>query len=361
MCARTVSRHGASTSGDGVGRLIPQLRSHAHPSDPPRHRDRRRSARRGSSRGQSLVEFAMALPVLLFLTLIALDFGRVYLGYINLQNMARIAANYAANNPDAWGSPADAAVQTRYESQVLGDASASNCDLPVKSGKPVVPDPVFVDGTGDGVATGLGDSVRVQLSCRFAVITPVISNLFGGSGAGLRGVRFPGEVRPEQHRRHQPAGRRGRRARRGIRRQPRDLAQHDLRNHPVRGRVPGHLGRRADRVELGLRRWDPCPRSRTRSTTRSPRPIHPHVPRHADGEQRAGSSSSTMDVVVIGASTVDFSREPDRRQHGPGDHVHRRLDARRHGVRLGLRRRRHGHRSDGHARLRVRRAAARSP
>ena len=46
----------------------------------------------------------MALPVLLFLTLIALDFGRVYLGYINLQNMARIAANYAANNPDAWGS-----------------------------------------------------------------------------------------------------------------------------------------------------------------------------------------------------------------------------------------------------------------
>ena len=100
----------------------------------------------------------MALPVLLFLTLIALDFGRVYLGYINLQNMARIAANYAANNPDAWGSPADAAVQTRYESQVLGDASASNCDLPVKSGKPVVPDPVFVDGTGDGV----GDRARRQ-------------------------------------------------------------------------------------------------------------------------------------------------------------------------------------------------------
>ena len=57
-----------------------------------------------ASRGQSLVEFALVLPVILFLTLIALDFGRVYLGYINLQNMARIASNFAANHPDAWGA-----------------------------------------------------------------------------------------------------------------------------------------------------------------------------------------------------------------------------------------------------------------
>ena len=48
------------------------------------------------------------IPILLFLTLIALDFGRVYLGYINLQNMARIAANFAANNPTAWDATPDA-------------------------------------------------------------------------------------------------------------------------------------------------------------------------------------------------------------------------------------------------------------
>ncbi len=53
-------------------------------------------------RGQSLVEFAIVLPILLFLTLVALDFGRVYLGWINLQSMSRIAANLAANNPTAW-------------------------------------------------------------------------------------------------------------------------------------------------------------------------------------------------------------------------------------------------------------------
>ena len=245
-------------------------------------RRRRRSARRGSSRGQSLVEFAMALPVLLFLTLIALDFGRVYLGYINLQNMARIAANYAANNPDAWGSPADAAVQTRYENQILGDASASNCDLPVKSGKPVIPDPVFIDGTGDGVGTGLGDSVRVQLSCRFAVITPVISNLLGGSVRVSAESDFPVKSGLSSIVGHQPAGRRGScRAGRGICRQPRDLAQHDLRNHAVRRRVPGHLGRRADRVELGLRRRD---------RLHAAGPARPHVHDHRSRPTRSTSS-----------------------------------------------------------------------
>ena len=59
------------------------------------------SRRRRRTRGQSLVEFALVLPILLFLTLVALDFGRIFLGYINIQNMARIAANFAANNPNA--------------------------------------------------------------------------------------------------------------------------------------------------------------------------------------------------------------------------------------------------------------------
>src|SRR6476660_9797579 len=69
------------------------------------------------SPGQSLVEFALVLPVILLLTLIALDFGRIYLGYINLQSMARIAANFASNNPDAWGATPDAAVQAKYKNQ----------------------------------------------------------------------------------------------------------------------------------------------------------------------------------------------------------------------------------------------------
>src|SRR5262249_57630593 len=99
----------------------------------------RGSGRRDKARGQSLVEFALVLPILLFLTLIALDFGRVYLGYINLQNMARIAANFAANNSSAWDGvvvPQDATLKTKYYNQIIADASAINCRL--------------VDANGDG-------------------------------------------------------------------------------------------------------------------------------------------------------------------------------------------------------------------
>src|SRR3954454_19107411 len=89
--------------------------------------------------GQSMVEFALVIPILLFLTLIALDFGRVYLGYINLQNMSRIAANFAGNNPTAWDGTVvanDAVLKTKYYNQIIADAQAINCKL--------------VDTNGDG-------------------------------------------------------------------------------------------------------------------------------------------------------------------------------------------------------------------
>jgi Flp pilus assembly protein TadG len=119
---------------------------------------------------------AMILPIMLLLALIAVDFGRVYLGYVNLQNMTRIAANFAANNPDAWAD-GDTDVITEYENQILSDASATNCAL--NPGTPA--SPTFTDADGDGSATGIGDKVQVALTCRFSVITPIISSIVGGT------------------------------------------------------------------------------------------------------------------------------------------------------------------------------------
>jgi Flp pilus assembly protein TadG len=142
---------------------------------------RARIQTRRKQRGQSMVEFALVLPILLLLTLIALDFGRVYLGWINLQNMTRIAANFAANNPTAWTGTGDATIQLQYKNQVLADASASNCVLPTDdvSGVTKVPPPTFTYANGHGTP-GLGDTAQVGISCRFGVITPVISNILGG-------------------------------------------------------------------------------------------------------------------------------------------------------------------------------------
>jgi PKD repeat protein len=132
------------------------------------------------------VEFALVLPVLLLLTLIALDFGRIYLGWVNLQNMARVAANFAANNPTAWASGGTDTI-TAYRNEILADANAINCTL-----TPSTPaDPTFSDADGDGVTTGIGDHATVTLTCRFQVLTPVISNILGGTVPVTSSAVFP--------------------------------------------------------------------------------------------------------------------------------------------------------------------------
>lgn len=142
-----------------------------HRDDPP-HRHRR---------GQSLVEFAIVLPILLLLTLVALDFGRVYLGWINLQNMSRIAANVAANNPTAWQGAGDANVKAKYQNQIKNDALATNCQLPLVAGVRTAPAPVFIDRNGNGATDDIGDAASVSLSCTFDLITPGIKNIVGNS------------------------------------------------------------------------------------------------------------------------------------------------------------------------------------
>ena len=131
--------------------------------------------------------------MILLLTLITLDFGRIYLGYINLQNMARIAANFAANNPDAWGATPDPATQTKYKNQILADATRHQLPTSRRSaGVTQVPTPTFTDTNGNGL-NDLGEEVQVQITCTFDVITPVISTIVGGVVTVSAGVHVPGQ------------------------------------------------------------------------------------------------------------------------------------------------------------------------
>jgi hypothetical protein len=125
------------------------------------------------SAGQSLVEFAIVVPVLLLIMLMAVDFGRVYMGWVSLTNVARIGANFAAQNPDAWEGGGDAAVQLRYRQLMARDAEGIDCTLPS-----TLPQPSFVDSSYD-----VGARVEVHLTCSFSLLTPLISNIIG-DGAG---------------------------------------------------------------------------------------------------------------------------------------------------------------------------------
>ena len=88
--------------------------------------------------GQSLAEFALTLPLALLMILFGLDFGRVFLGWVSLNQAAREAANYAAMNPAAWTLPYNLAVQAEYARLVTTEASNINCTLQTP-----VPDPTF--------------------------------------------------------------------------------------------------------------------------------------------------------------------------------------------------------------------------
>lgn len=138
-----------------------------------RFKPRLRFRRRNRKNGQSLVELALVLPLLMLLLLFGLDFGRVFLGYVNLNNSTKIAANFAAQNPTAWNATPDAndlVVQAEYQRLVTTDATGTNCALPSP-----IPTPSFPSGTG------IGSPASVGITCAFSLITPVIGDIVGDS------------------------------------------------------------------------------------------------------------------------------------------------------------------------------------
>lgn len=137
--------------------------------------------RRGISRGQALVEFAIILPILMLLLLLAVDFGRVFFGWVALNNATRIGANEAAKNPDAWASGTG---DPGYYLKISQDLQAINCDADVNNDGVInsddLPIPVFTEWTGDpNDHYQAGDMVTVTLHCDFAFLTPLVGGIVG--------------------------------------------------------------------------------------------------------------------------------------------------------------------------------------
>src|SRR5688500_6273096 len=132
----------------------------------------RRRSDASISRGQAMVEFALVLPVLVLLLVMAIDFGRVYFGWVGLHNAARIAANEAAAAPEAWSGSGDASKQAAYRQMVVNDLNAMNCTAPDGSAWQVadVPNPTFQNQVATADPYENGDHAQVTLDCRFGLI-----------------------------------------------------------------------------------------------------------------------------------------------------------------------------------------------
>jgi hypothetical protein len=138
-------------------------------------------SRRKSSRGQSLAEFALFIPVVAVLLLIAIDVGRAYLGWVTLTNVARIGANFAAQNPDAWSGTGDATVQARYRTLMSKDATGIDCSLPT-----TLPAPTWLNSGASQYS--IGSRVQVTLNCKFRLMTPFLARGFDAGVFRINGI-----------------------------------------------------------------------------------------------------------------------------------------------------------------------------
>jgi Flp pilus assembly protein TadG len=84
--------------------------------------------RDGAERGQSVVEFALVLPLLVFLMVGIIDLARVYTTMLSVESAAREAADYGAFNSLKWSD--QAAVDATVQPELSRRACIAASDLP---------------------------------------------------------------------------------------------------------------------------------------------------------------------------------------------------------------------------------------
>jgi PKD repeat protein len=138
---------------------------------------RRGHTSRQKSRGQSLVEFALVLPVFLVFLAAALDLGRVFYANITLNNAAREGAFEAAKHPASFNSHAcDGSEAGRIVCRVKFESSSSAL---------VIADADISTTCNSGCDSQLGSTVTVNVKGTFQLITPLLSAIFGGQTVNL--------------------------------------------------------------------------------------------------------------------------------------------------------------------------------
>lgn len=123
--------------------------------------------RRQPSEGQSLVEFALVLPVLLLLFMGIVDFGRAVFAYNTLSNAARDGARVAIVDQTDTGISVAA---QRAADQATGLGVDPSVDVDVEYTEP------------DGVPCprhSIGCTATVTVRHQFTAITPIIGNIVG--------------------------------------------------------------------------------------------------------------------------------------------------------------------------------------
>ena len=137
--------------------------------------------RRDRSRGQSVVEFALVLPILLLLLAATIDFGRLFYLYVAVNNAAKEGALYGARSPlcDDDSNPA-CANPNNVDWHVANEAA----NLVDSNGNSLLATTVACRDTSGVLVQPINNCVdgytyQVTVTSPFTLITPLISNIVG--------------------------------------------------------------------------------------------------------------------------------------------------------------------------------------
>ncbi len=109
--------------------------------------------KRRNEKGQSLVEFALVVPLVILILMAIIEFGFMFNAYITISNASREGARLGALGSN------DTAVVTR-----VVDTS-------------VALDPAKIKVTITPTNRSRGDMIRVQVNYDYVLITPIISSI----------------------------------------------------------------------------------------------------------------------------------------------------------------------------------------
>ncbi len=122
-------------------------------------------------RGQSLVEFALVLPIFIFLALMVFDLGRVVYYSSTVHNAAREAARYGIVNPtDVTG----------MEQAAIDYAVGLNLDIVNFNPPPTIINPTNLPGQPT-------PSLIVYIRYTFNPATPFVSSFIAGGSIVVKG------------------------------------------------------------------------------------------------------------------------------------------------------------------------------
>jgi Flp pilus assembly protein TadG len=125
-----------------------------------------------------MVEFALLLPVLLLLLVVAVDVGRMFATYVAVNNAAREGVAFASANPTKVTStdnpdPENVTYRARQEVENPTDPRFTAVTVATPVCNPA-PCPTVL-------GTGGGSTIKITVSTSFTFFTPMVSAVLGSA------------------------------------------------------------------------------------------------------------------------------------------------------------------------------------